>query len=54
MHLGVPGTHFMSFADVPGVFMAMHENRQSCGKCGLTYMFDEESKPKAAAKGGKK
>jgi ribosomal protein S27AE len=22
-----------------GVFMAMHFNRQTCGKCGLTYMF---------------
>lgn len=24
-----------------GVFMARHENRQSCGKCGLTIMDTE-------------
>jgi ubiquitin C len=35
-----------------GVFMAMHKDRQACGKCGLTYMFDESSKP-AATKGKK-
>jgi len=28
----------------PGVFMAGHLDRQYCGKCGLTYTFDEESK----------
>jgi hypothetical protein len=30
----------------------MHKDRQACGKCGLTYMFDESSKP-AATKGKK-
>jgi len=24
----------------PGVFMASHFDRQTCGKCGLTYRFD--------------
>jgi small subunit ribosomal protein S27Ae len=23
-----------------GVFMAMHTDRQYCGKCGLTYVFE--------------
>merc|ERR1740130_1576573 len=35
----------------PGVFMASHFDRQYCGKCGLTYMFDEKDKA-AAASGG--
>ena len=46
----------------PGTFMASHFDRQYCGKCGLTYMFDkgEGDGPAAAAeaapakKGGKK
>lgn len=25
-----------------GVFMAQHADRQACGKCGLTYVFDKE------------
>ena len=28
----------------PGTFMANHIDRHYCGKCGLTYTFDEESK----------
>lgn len=24
-----------------GVFMAQHADRQSCGKCGLTYVFEK-------------
>lgn len=36
-----------------GVFMAMHYDRQYCGKCGLTFKFAPEDikkpKPKAAA-----
>jgi len=31
----------------PGVFMASHFDRQYCGKCGLTYMFDEKDKQPA-------
>ncbi len=27
-----------------GVFMASHANRQYCGKCGLTYVFNKEGK----------
>ena len=27
-----------------GVFMAWHKDRQSCGKCGLTYTFAEGQK----------
>ena len=53
----------------PGTFMASHFDRQYCGKCGLTYMFEGAAKgappppkpkveaeeaPKAAAKGKKK
>jgi ubiquitin len=53
----------------PGNFMASHFDRQYCGKCGLTYMFDESQKgpppsnqpkpaaaaaPAAPAKGKKK
>ena len=45
----------------PGVFMASHFDRQYCGKCGLTYMFDEKDKKAApgsveakAAPSGKK
>ena len=26
----------------PGVFMASHYDRQYCGKCGLTYMFEPD------------
>ncbi|SCV74919.1 BQ2448_7948 [Microbotryum intermedium] len=25
----------------PSVFMSLHSNRQYCGKCGLTYLFEE-------------
>ena len=35
----------------PGVFMASHWDRQYCGKCGLTYMFDEKDR-KAKPTGG--
>jgi small subunit ribosomal protein S27Ae len=28
-----------------GIFMAWHSNRQTCGKCGLTYAFAEGTKP---------
>ena len=28
-----------------GVFMAWHKDRQACGKCGLTYTFEEGTKP---------
>ncbi|GAA5827848.1 hypothetical protein JCM5353_005668 [Sporobolomyces roseus] len=28
----------------PSVFMAQHADRQYCGKCGLTYKFDAETK----------
>ncbi|ORY65623.1 ubiquitin-related domain-containing protein [Leucosporidium creatinivorum] len=28
-----------------GVFMSLHSNRQYCGKCGLTYLFEEGSAP---------
>ncbi|KAK9817957.1 hypothetical protein WJX72_004904 [[Myrmecia] bisecta] len=28
----------------PGIFMATHFNRVHCGKCGLTYMFEEGQK----------
>ena len=40
----------------PGVFMASHFDRQYCGKCGLTYMFNKEEQAAAAAPagGGKK
>merc|ERR1712022_92507 len=39
----------------PGVFMASHFDRQYCGKCGLTYMFDEKDrKPKPQGGGAKK
>ncbi|KAK6908211.1 polyubiquitin [Kwoniella mangroviensis CBS 10435] len=31
-----------------GVFMAWHKDRQSCGKCGLTYTFEPGTKPTAA------
>jgi small subunit ribosomal protein S27Ae len=24
-----------------GVFMAQHADRQACGKCGLTYVFEK-------------
>jgi small subunit ribosomal protein S27Ae len=24
-----------------GIFMAQHADRQSCGKCGLTYVFEK-------------
>jgi small subunit ribosomal protein S27Ae len=26
-----------------GVFMAMHKDRQYCGKCGLTYVFSADA-----------
>ena len=29
-----------------GTFMAQHFNRQSCGKCGLTFMFEEPKEAK--------
>ena len=40
----------------PGTFMASHFDRQYCGKCGLTYMFNKEEQAAAAAPagGGKK
>jgi len=51
----------------PGTFMASHFDRQYCGKCGLTYMFEgapkapppakkpkEEAAPEPAKKGKKK
>ncbi|KAF9042755.1 hypothetical protein BDZ89DRAFT_1059643 [Hymenopellis radicata] len=28
-----------------GIFMAFHQDRQYCGKCGLTYTFQPGSKP---------
>lgn len=28
-----------------GTFMAWHENRQYCGKCHLTYLFQPGEKP---------
>ena len=31
-----------------GVFMAWHKDRQACGKCGLTYTFEEGTKPTMA------
>jgi len=31
-----------------GIFMSMHHNRQYCGKCGLTYMFEDGAKPQTA------
>ncbi|RXK37631.1 ubiquitin-40S ribosomal protein S27a [Tremella mesenterica] len=31
-----------------GVFMAWHKDRQSCGKCGLTYTFEPGTKPTVA------
>ncbi|KAK1925542.1 putative ubiquitin/ribosomal protein S27a fusion protein [Papiliotrema laurentii] len=31
-----------------GVFMAWHKDRQACGKCGLTYTFEEGTKPATA------
>jgi len=31
-----------------GVFMAWHKDRQACGKCGLTYTFEEGTKPSIA------
>ena len=36
--------------------MASHFDRQYCGKCGLTYMFNKEEQAAAAAPagGGKK
>ncbi|KAJ3721249.1 ubiquitin-40S ribosomal protein S31 fusion protein [Lentinula raphanica] len=30
-----------------GIFMALHKDRQYCGKCGLTYTFAPGSKPPA-------
>ena len=36
----------------PGVFMASHFDRQYCGKCGLTYMFDEKDKKPPPSGGG--
>jgi small subunit ribosomal protein S27Ae len=30
-----------------GVFMAFHQDRQYCGKCGLTYIFKKEGENKA-------
>ena len=38
----------------PGVFMASHFDRQYCGKCGLTYMFEPDQIQKPAAGGAKK
>jgi len=39
----------------PGVFMGSHYDRQYCGQCGLTYMFDEKDrKPKPTGGGAKK
>ena len=43
----------------PGTFMASHFDRQYCGKCGVTYMFEGGEAPKdgaaaAPAKGKKK
>ena len=39
----------------PGTFMASHFDRQYCGKCGLTYMFDaKDIKPKPTGGGAKK
>merc|ERR1711871_456837 len=37
----------------PGVFMASHFDRQYCGKCGVTYMFEggDKSKPSDEAVG---
>jgi len=37
----------------PGTFMASHFDRQYCGKCGLTYMFEPDQIKKPDA-GGKK
>ena len=34
----------------PGVFMASHFDRQYCGKCGLTYMFEGADKKAAPPK----
>ena len=31
-----------------GVFMAWHNDRQYCGKCGLTYKFEAGTKPPKA------
>ncbi|WOO77941.1 Ubiquitin-40S ribosomal protein S27a [Vanrija pseudolonga] len=31
-----------------GVFMAWHKDRQTCGRCGLTYSFEPGTKPTAA------
>lgn len=30
-----------------GIFMAFHQDRQYCGKCGLTYTFQPGTKPPA-------
>ncbi|MCO5584730.1 hypothetical protein L7F22_038662 [Adiantum nelumboides] len=30
-----------------GVFLSLHANRQYCGKCHLTYLFEPGSKPPA-------
>ena len=32
--------------------MASHFDRQYCGKCGLTYMFDEKDKKPPPSGGG--
>ena len=29
-----------------GVFMAKHKDRQTCGKCSLTYVFNKDEKAK--------
>ncbi|SPO30673.1 probable ubiquitin/ribosomal protein S27a fusion protein [Ustilago trichophora] len=31
-----------------GIFMSWHKNRQYCGKCKLTFMFEEGTKPPQA------
>jgi small subunit ribosomal protein S27Ae len=38
----------------PGTFMASHFDRQYCGKCGLTYMFDKDSAASDAQVKGRK
>ena len=38
----------------PGVFMASHFDRQYCGKCGLTYMFEPDQIQKPPPGGAKK